>query len=307
MKHDLNDMMIFLAVIEAGSFTLAADRLGMPKANVSRKVSRLEKNLNVILLERSTRSQHLTEAGRRYLAHCKRIHTELDLATASVCELFHSYAGDLKIGASVATGQQILRPAISRFMHQYPDLKVQLNIVNRRVDFIEEGFDVVIRIGQLKDSMLMAKKLGTVSRKIFSSPSYLAKQGNPGRVENLSEHQLLIMNPLNNSGSFPENNDFKLNLLSATSEGITVHCQPRLLVDDFSILKQSIVDGVGIAVLPDYMCRQEVAAGQLVNILPDWGMAKVDVYALYPKHRAKIPKVRAFIDFVSKLYSEVLQ
>ncbi len=307
MKHDLNDMMIFLAVIEAGSFTLAADRLGMPKANVSRKVSRLEKNLNVILLERSTRSQHLTEAGRRYLAHCKRIHTELDLATASVCELFHSYAGDLKIGASVATGQQILRPAISRFMHQYPDLKVQLNIVNRRVDFIEEGFDVVIRIGQLKDSMLMAKKLGTVSRKIFSSPSYLAKQGNPDRVEKLSEHQLLIMNPLNNSGSFPENNDFKLNLLSATSEGITVTCQPRLLVDDFSILKQSIVDGVGIAVLPDYMCRQEVAAGHLVNILPDWGMAKVDVYALYPKHRAKIPKVKAFIDFVSKLYSEALQ
>lgn len=307
MKHDLNDMMIFLAVIEAGSFTLAADRLGMPKANVSRKVSRLEKNLNVILLERSTRSQHLTEAGRRYLAHCKRIHTELDLATASVCELFHSYAGDLKIGASVATGQQILRPAISRFMHQYPDLKVQLNIVNRRVDFIEEGFDVVIRIGQLKDSMLMAKKLGTVSRKIFSSPSYLAKQGNPDRVEKLSEHQLLIMNPLNNSGSFPENNDFKLNLLSATSEGITVSCQPRLLVDDFSILKQSIVDGVGIAVLPDYMCRQEVAAGHLVNILPDWGMAKVDVYALYPKHRAKIPKVKAFIDFVSKLYSEALQ
>lgn len=307
MKHDLNDMMIFLAVIESGSFTLAADRLGMPKANVSRKVSRLEKNLNVILLERSTRSQHLTEAGRRYLAHCKRIHTELDLATASVCELFHSYAGDLKIGASVATGQQILRPAISRFMHQYPDLKVQLNIVNRRVDFIEEGFDVVIRIGQLKDSMLMAKKLGTVSRKIFSSPSYLAKQGNPDRVEKLSEHQLLIMNPLNNSGSFPENNDFKLNLLSATSEDITVTCQPRLLVDDFSILKQSIVDGVGIAVLPDYMCRQEVAAGHLVNILPDWGMAKVDVYALYPKHRAKIPKVKAFIDFVSKLYSEALQ
>jgi len=306
MEHDLNDMMVFLAVVETGSFTLAADRLGMPKANVSRKVSRLEKNLAVTLLERSTRSQHLTEAGRRYLAHCKRIHEELDLATASVCELFHSYAGDLKIGASVATGQQILRPALSRFMHQYPDLKVQLNLVNRRVDFIEEGFDVVIRIGQLKDSMLIAKKLGTVNRKTFASPSYLAKQGKPDKVEQLTDHQLLIMNPLNISGSFSGNNDLKLNLLSAKNEEFTVDCQPRLLVDDFVMLKQAIVDGLGIAALPDYMCRQEVASGHLVNILPDWGMEKVDIYALYPKHRAKIPKVKAFIDFVSELYAEVL-
>lgn len=302
MEHDLNDMMVFLAVVETGSFTLAADRLGMPKANVSRKVSRLERNLAVTLLERSTRSQHLTEAGRRYLAHCKRIHEELDLATASVCELFHSYTGDLKIGASVATGQHVLKPALSKFMHQYPDLKVQLNLVNRRVDFIEEGFDVVIRIGQLKDSMLIAKKLGTINRKIFSSPSYLTREGNPEEVEQLIEHQLLIMNPLNISG----NNDLKLNLLSAKKEEFTVDCQPRLLVDDFSMLKQAIVDGLGIAALPDYMCRQEVTSGQLVNILPDWGMEKVDIYALYPKHRAKIPKVKAFIDFVSDLYAEVL-
>jgi len=306
MEHDLNDMMVFLAVVETGSFTLAADRLGMPKANVSRKVSRLEKNLAVTLLERSTRSQHLTEAGRRYLAHCKRIHEELDLATASVCELFHSYTGELKIGASVATGQQILRPALGRFMHQYPDLKVQLNLVNRRVDFIEEGFDVVIRIGQLNDSMLIAKKLGTVNRKIFASPSYLVKQGNPDKVEQLTDHQLLLMNPLNISGSFSGNNDLRLNLLSAKNEEFTVDCQPRLLVDDFVMLKQAIVDGLGIAALPDYMCRQEVASGHLVNILPDWGMEKIDIYALYPKHRAKIPKVKAFIDFVSELYAEVL-
>ena len=110
------------------------------------------------------------------------------------------------------------------------------------------------------------------------------------------------MNPLNISG----NNDLKLNLLSAKKEQFALDCQPRLLVDDFSMLKQAIVDGLGIATLPDYMCRQEVTSGQLVNILPDWGMEKVDIYALYPKHRAKIPKVKAFIDFVSELYAEVL-
>jgi len=298
MEHDLNDMMVFLAVVEAGSFTLAADRLGIPKANVSRKVSRLEQHLDVTLLERSTRSQHLTEAGRRYLQHCKRIHEELDLATASVCELFHSYVGELKVGASVATGQQILRPALGRFMHQYPELKVQLNLVNRRVDFIEEGFDVVIRIGQLKDSMLIAKKLGSVSRGLYASPAYLAKNGKPEQVGQLADHQLLIMNSANN--------ETKLKLLSEQAESFTLDCQPRLLVDDFVMLKQAIVDGLGIAVLPDYMSRKEVASGQLVNILPRWGMAAVDVYALYPKHRAKIPKVKAFLDFVSELYGEVL-
>ena len=303
MEHDLNDMMVFLAVVETGSFTLAADRLGIPKANVSRKVSRLEQNLEVTLLERSTRSQHLTEAGRRYLQHCKRIHEELDLATASVCELFHSYTGELKIGASVATGQQILRPAMGKFMHQYPELKIQLNLVNRRVDFIEEGFDVVIRIGQLKDSMLIAKKLGSVSRGVFASPAYLAKNGKPEEVEQLTTHQLLIMNPISNR----VNKNLTLNLLSKTGDLFSLDCQPRLLVDDFVMLKQAIVDGLGIAVLPDYMSREEVASGKLVKILPDWGMAQVDVFALYPKHRAKIPKVKAFLDFVSELYGEALK
>jgi len=299
MEHDLNDMMVFLAVVETGSFTLAADRLGIPKANVSRKVSRLEQNLSVTLLERSTRSQHLTEAGRRYLQHCKRIHEELDLATASVCELFHSYAGELKVGASVATGQQILRPALGKFMHKYPELNVQLNLVNRRVDFIEEGFDVVIRIGQLKDSMLIAKNLGSVSRGLYASPAYLAKNGKPEQVEQLAEHQLLIMNSVNN--------ELKLKLLSEQGESFTLGCQPRLLVDDFVMLKQAIVDGLGIAVLPDYMSHKEVASGQLVNILPNWSMAAVDVYALYPKHRAKIPKVKAFLDFVIELYGQTLK
>jgi len=299
MEHDLNDMMVFLAVVETGSFTLAADRLGIPKANVSRKVSRLEQHLDVTLLERSTRSQHLTEAGRRYLQHCKRIHEELDLATASVCELFHSYAGELKVGASVATGQQILRPALGKFMHQYPELNVQLNLVNRRVDFIEEGFDVVIRIGQLKDSMLIAKKLGSISRGLYASPAYLAKNGKPEQVKQLADHQLLIMNSTNN--------DIKLKLLSEQGESFTLDCQPRLLVDDFVMLKQAIVDGLGIAVLPDYMSRKEIDSAELINILPSWSMAAVDVYALYPKHRAKIPKVKAFLDFVSQLYGEILK
>lgn len=299
MEHDLNDMMVFLAVVETGSFTLAADRLGIPKANVSRKVSRLEQQLDITLLERSTRSQHLTEAGKRYLIHCKRVHEELDLATACLSELLHSYKGNLKVGASIATGQQILKPALAEFMHQYPELNVQLNLTNRRIDFIEEGFDVVIRIGQLSDSLLIAKKLGTVTRRLFASPSYIAKHGKPKTAEQLNEHQLLIMNLINN--------DLKLKLVSTEGDDYILNCKPRLLVDDFSVLKQSIVDGLGIAVLPEYIGREEVVTGKLIKIIPEWGMTDLDVYALYPRNRAKIPKVKAFLNFVSKLYSDALK
>lgn len=298
MEHDLNNMMIFLAVVETGSFTLAADRLGIPKANVSRRLSRLESQLDITLLERTTRSQHLTEAGKRYLSHCKRIHEELDLATACISELQNTYKGNLKVGASVATGQQILKPALADFMHQYPELTVQLNLVNRRIDFIEEGFDVVIRIGQLNDSMLIAKKLGTVTRRLFASPTYIAQQGEPKAVEQLINHQLLIMNPINN--------DFKLALVSIFGSAYTITCKPRLLVDDFSVLKQSIVDGLGIAVLPEYIAQEEVEAGKLVKLLPDWGMEDIDIYALYPRNRAKIPKVKAFLNFITKLYDDTL-
>ena len=299
MENDLNDMMVFLAVVETGSFTLAAQRLGIPKANVSRKVSRLEQHLDITLLERSTRSQHLTEAGKRYLIHCKRVHEELDLATASISELQNSYKGNLKVGASIATGQQILKPALAEFMHQYPQLSVQLNLTNRRIDFIEEGYDVLIRVGQLADSLLIAKKLGTVTRRIFASPTYIAKQGKPLCVEQLGEHQLLIMNPINN--------DSKLTLVSIHGEDYTLNCKPRLLVDDFAVLKQSIVDGLGIAVLPEYMGTEEVSSGKLVKLLPDWGMTDVDIYALYPRNRAKIPKVKAFLNFVTKLYTDALK
>mgnify|MGYP001055992277 CR=1 FL=1 len=195
-------------------------------------------------------------------------------------------------------GQKILKPALAKFMHQYPELKVQLNLVNRRVDFIEEGYDVLIRIGQLDDSMLIAKKLGTISRKLFASPSYIAKNGLPQSASDLVNHQLLVMNPVNN--------EIKLPLISQQGEQFTLQCKPRLLVDDFALLKQSIIDGLGIAVLPEYMGKGEIESGQLVKVLPDWGLEDVDVFALYPRNRVKIPKIKALLDFISELYLEAL-
>ena len=295
--QDLNDMMMFLAVIDAGSFTLAAERLNIPKANLSRKVSRLETQLGITLLERTTRSQHLTEAGKTYLEHCKRIQTEVDLAEAAIAQVLNEVRGQLRIGASVGIGHEILKPTLGAFMHRYPDIDLQLNLLNRRVDLIEEGFDLVIRIGQLEDSRLIAKRLGSISRKLYVSPDYLEKHGPINHINDINNCHFLLMSNVHGSGKF---------ILQNVNKQKEFNVTPKLLVDDFLLLKQMVTDGLGMAILPDYMCSAAVKNKQLMQVLPEWGMADVEVYALYPKHRLKIPKVAAFVEYIQETFKQRL-
>ncbi len=297
MNQDINDLLVFLSVAEAGSFTVAAKRLGMPKANVSRKVSRLEQRLGVTLLERSTRSQHLTEVGTRYLAHCQRIREEINLADATVSEVLHSFKGKIKIGTSVTIGQQIIKPVISSFLRQYPDINIELSLVNRQVDLIEEGFDLLIRVGDLEDSRLVGRRLGSAQRRLYATSSYLKLRNRPYKIDELCDAQLLIMRMLSK--------DNKINLESEKGKR-TFNLNPRLIVDDFAVIKQAAIDGQGVAILPSYMCDEEINNGKLINILPEWGMSDIDIYALYPKHRAKIPKVQAFLKFTKEVFTKKL-
>ncbi|MFT2109644.1 LysR family transcriptional regulator [Marinomonas sp. 2405UD68-3] len=296
-EPSLNDMMLFIAVIDAGSFTLAADRLMMPKANLSRKISHLENRLGITLLERTTRTQHITEAGQRYLTHCRRIQQELELADATIEQILNRVEGHLKVGASVGMGHEILKPVLGAFMHQYPKIKLQLNLLNRRVDLIEEGFDLVIRIGELNDSRLIAKRLGTVNRRLYASPSYLSRHDKIMSIEQLAIHDFLLMNRA-------QTND----IISITSGNIKhdINIDPKLIVDDYLILKQMTIDGLGVAIIPDYMCQQALKEGSLVALLPDWEMPPVDVYALYPKNRLNIPKVKVFMEYIQKIFQERL-
>lgn len=295
--HDLNDMMLYLAVIDAGSFTLAAEWLNMPKANLSRKISRLENRLGVTLLERTTRSQRITEAGERYLGHCRRIHQELELAEVSISSILNKVEGQLRVGASVGMGHEILKPVIGQFMHEYPAINLQLSLLNRRVDLIEEGFDLVIRIGELEDSRLVAKQLGSVARKIYASPEYLKNNRKINRVSQLEQYEFLLMSSVQNTVQI---------VIQSKGKQQALKLKPKMLIDDFLILKQMAIEGLGLAIIPDYMCQQEVANGQLVEVLPQWGMPDVDVYALFPKYRLNIPKVRAFMEFIQQVFQQRL-
>ncbi|SET67317.1 transcriptional regulator, LysR family [Thalassotalea agarivorans] len=290
-------MMVFLAVVETGSFTLAAERLGIPKANVSRRVSKLEKSLNAVLLERSTRSQHLTEAGQRFVNHCKRIQQETELAKACVSTTQTDYSGQLKIGASVSIGHEVLKSSLAQFLNLYPKINMHLSLLNRRVNFVEEGFDVVIRVGKLDDSNLIAKKLGTVERKLFASRDYLNNHAHIEEVADLSHHRWMLMNPLNN--------DQKQTLVNGNQQWQFDH-PPRLFLDDFAMLKQSILDEMGVACIPAYMVENEVQQGLIKPVLPQWGLSPVDIYALYPKHRSNIVKVAAFLEFIATVFDTKL-
>lgn len=290
-------MMLFIAVIDAGSFTLAAERLNMPKANLSRKISRLEQQLGVTLLERTTRTQHITEAGNHYLAHCRRISQEIDLAEISIIQSLTEVKGQLRIGVSVGMGHEIIKPVLGQFLRQHSAINLQLSLLNSHVDLIEEGYDLVIRIGELSDSRLVAKRFGKVGRKIFTSPEYMKHYGEIKLIEQLSHADFLLMSSIQGSGRI---------FLTSKEKQHELKVKPRVLVDDFLILKQMVIEGLGVAIIPEYMCEHEVAEGKLVQVLPNWGMPDVDVYALYPKHRLNLPKVKAFVDFIQAVFKQRL-
>ncbi|MEZ9232248.1 LysR family transcriptional regulator [Vibrio amylolyticus] len=291
--QDVNDMLVFATVVETGSFTATAESMGLPKSNISRKVTRLEDKLGVRLLERSTRTQHLTEIGAQYYAYCRRIQEEVSSSQLVVERMLEKPRGTLKVCASVAIGQSLLAKQLSGYAELNPDVEIDLTLTNRRVDVLEEGYDVVIRVGKLELSNLVAKKLSTLNLSLYCSPDYQRKHGQIQTPNELSEHQCLLMSAKERKSIW--------SLISAR-ESVQIPIKPAMKCDDFMVLKQLTLSGMGISELPDYMAKESVEEGTLVNVLPQWSFEPVDLYAIYPSHRGATPKLRSFLDY---LYQQV--
>lgn len=289
MQHDLNDMAVFAKVVGHRGFSAAAEVVGLPKSNVSRRVSRLEERLGVRLLERTTRKLHLTEVGEIYYRHCQRILEEAEHADLCVNRLLETPRGLLRISASVSTGQHLLAPIISDFMAQHPAVQVQLVLANRQVDVIEEGFDLVIRIGRLEDSSLVARGLGRSQLYLYASPAYLKRRDTPRDPDDLKNHDCLVMSDLEGPNRWQ--------LVNADHRK-TLTLQARAIINDFTTLRQIMLDGGGIAILPSYMCDDDQRQNKILRVLPGWSFPPVEFHALYPSHRGATPKVRAFLDFL---------
>jgi DNA-binding transcriptional LysR family regulator len=282
---DLNEMLVFARVVQTGSFTTAAAQLAMPKSTVSRKVTELEERLKARLLNRTTRKLSLTDVGRTYFDYCARIASEIDDAERAVSSLQDTPRGLLRVTAPVNFA--FLGPIVTDFLKRYPEVRVELYCTARRVDLIEERFDVGIRAGALPDSTLIARALGTAAWFLVATPGYLKKRGRPRAPTDLNKHDCLLFHPEPTAPGLR---------LDSGEQSLQLALSPRLLVSDTEILRAAALAGLGIALLPAFECIDELRAHRLERVLRDWSPPSTPVHVVYPSTRHVSPKVKRFVD-----------
>ncbi|WP_374000481.1 LysR substrate-binding domain-containing protein [Bdellovibrio bacteriovorus] len=295
---DLNEIAIFVKVVQAGSFSAAAKQLEMPNSTVSAKISSLEKRLGVTLLHRTTRKLQITQAGQLFFERCQIGIDEIKAATDEVTQGQGEPQGLLKVTAPAIIGASLLKDVIAEFRRQYPKIQLELLLTDRRVDLISEGIDLAIRAGELKDSSLIAKKLGLSYFAPFASPTYLKKNGTPLHPKDLREHQCLQFTPLGKD---------HWEFLNKSRNKITVNLPGNLVIDDLNMIKDLALAGEGIALLPTFLCGPESKNKKLVRILPEWRSDLRPVSFVYPPQRFPQPRLQAFITCTSELLKERLK
>jgi DNA-binding transcriptional LysR family regulator len=291
---DMNEVLIFARVVEAGSFTAAGRALDLPKSTVSRKVAALEERLGVRLLERSTRRLRMTEAGKVLFERARRISLALNEAEAAVAELQAEPKGTLRLTAPVDFGQAWLAPIIASFNAAYPDVRVDIELTGRVVDMLAEGFDVALRAGTLVDSSLVARRLGTTRLGLYCGPGYLARRGAPATPEELVDHDVILFRGPRFDARW---------VLTSADQRREIKVDSRVSANDFIMVRGLATANMGIALLPDVVGAVEVAAGTLVPVLPQWCLGTGQLSAVYPSARHLSATVRAFLDHLKDAFS----
>jgi DNA-binding transcriptional LysR family regulator len=282
---DLNEILVFARVVQAGSFTAAAATLGMPKSTVSRKVSDLEERLQSRLLQRTTRKLSLTDVGRTYYDYCARIVGEVEDAERAVSTLQETPRGLLRVTAPINVA--FLGPIVGDYLKRYPEVRLDLFCTGRTVDLVEERFDLGIRGGALVDSTLIARRLGSAKWLLVATPGYLKRRGRPRSPDDLRKHDCLLFGAGSDSGGLRlENGD----------RSVEVALSPRLTVTDIDVVYAVATAGVGIAVLPAFRCVEDLRARRLTRLLADWNVPSTFLHVVYPSTRHISPKVKSFID-----------
>jgi DNA-binding transcriptional LysR family regulator len=285
---DLNELRVFVKVVQAGSFTAAGAALRMPKSTVSRKVSELEARVGAQLLQLTTRRLRLTEVGRAYFERAARSVAEAEEAERVVTRMQAAPHGLLRVTAPL--NFPVLGPLCSEFLARYPEVQLEVVCTDRPVDLLAEGFDVAVRAGHLADSTLIARRLGSLQRVAVASPRYLRERGVPRRPAELSEHACLVF-----IGGRESSSGW---VLQSGGRSVTVAVRARMAVNDFDLLHAAALAGAGIAMLGQHTCVEDLAAGRLQRVLPAWNSPGTPLQAVYPASRHPAPKVSAFVDFL---------
>ncbi len=289
------DLQAFVAVVEAGSFTAAADRLDTAKSAVSRRVAGLEERLGVQLLKRTTRTLYLTETGQSFYDRSARILADLDEAESAVQQEHGDLRGTLRIALPLSFGVRHMCKPIAAFARLHPHIRFDLDLNDRRVDLIEEGADLAIRIGRLRDSSLIARKLFDSRTVVCAAPHYLHSHGTPQTPADLRDHACLVYSNLADPGRWSWQDG------AGNSHSIEVDPAMRASSGDF--LANAAAHGLGIVIQPTFLAGEAIRRGSLVPILEQYAWPTTPAYAVYPPTRHLSYRVRAFIDFLVERFS----
>ena len=287
---DLNDVALLVRVVQASSFSQAARERGVPVSTVSRRIARLEARLGIRLLERTTRKLRLTDSGRVYFEHAERALDELMQGAQQVQELQLAPRGRIRMTAPIALGSAVAILAAS-YLRAHPQVSLDLNLSDQRVDILAEGFNIALRAGRLPSSDLIVRKLWDSTDHLLASPEYLAERGAPLKPEDLLQHACIAMRGTDVGATWE---------VSRGSRVRRVTFKPRAVINELQAVKKAAIAGLGIAMLPGRACEREVAAGRLVRVLPEYSGGEGGLWLLYPARRGLTAAVRTFIDFLLK-------
>lgn len=285
----LGSMKTYVAVVDSGSFAAAATRLDVSRAMVSKQVQKLEEHLGTRLLNRTTRRLSLTETGRAFHERSVQILGDVNEAEQIAGQMTTLPRGVLRVTIPLSYAQHRLGSIIGAYTQAYPQVQLDIALSDRKVDLVEEGFDVAIRIGALSQSDLIARKLGVARSIVCASPGYLAAHGTPQTPHDLSQHACLSYS-LSGGGA-----DWRL---ESAGEHLTVPVAGPIRADNGDMIRLAAVAGAGIVFQPHFIVGEDLAAGRLVQVLPGWESAELGIHALYPSRKHLSAKVRTFVDFV---------
>jgi DNA-binding transcriptional LysR family regulator len=290
----LTSMLVFTKVAKAGSFASAAKELGLSRAMATKHVMQLENGLGIRLLNRTTRNLSLTEVGMVYLERCLQILDDMEEMEIAVTRLQTEPRGILKVSATPFFGAYHLAPAIAAYMEVYPDVNVELMLQAGYVDLIEEGFDLAIHLDELRDSSLIARKLGSSQRVVCGSPLYFKKHGIPETPDDLRKHNCLV------NSSLPPRDQWQFSATGGETTVVKVTGTMQANVAD--ALRMAALSGLGLVLLPTYMVGQDIRKNRLQAVLTDYVPASLEIHAVYPHRKHLSAKVRTFVDFLHERF-----
>ena len=292
--QDLNDLYYFAAVVDHQGFAAAERALGIPKSRLSRRISQLETDLGVRLLQRSTRRFAVTEVGHSVYRHAQSMLAEAQAAREVVDRLSAEPRGVIRVSVPVGMAQQQMPKLLPEFLAKYPQVRVQLHVSNRRVDIINEGVDVALRVRTRldDDGSLVMRNFGQIQELLVASPGYLKRMGRPQNPDDLAQHVTLSMNE--------DEAHQRWELHGPNGEVRRVELKPRVAGFDFPMLMALATQGVGITMLPETVCAEAVRNGELEVVLPQWRLPQGIFHAVFASRRGLLPAVRVFIDFLAE-------